>query len=43
MTTPTSYDAPAVQLLGTVAELTEAAGLVNADSPTGINDAFSNA
>jgi hypothetical protein len=42
MPLPESYEAPAVNKLGTVADLTEASGLHNADNPTGVNDAFSN-
>lgn len=38
----TNYTAPAVEKLGSVASLTEAAGLVNADNPGGNNDAYSN-
>lgn len=36
------YEAPQISEVGSVAELTEASGLHNADNPTGINDAFSN-
>jgi len=43
MTNPQAYEAPAVDTLGAVADLTEASGLHNADNPTGVNDAFSNA
>jgi len=42
MNTSSSYEAPVVTALGSVAEMTEAGGHVNADNPTGVNDAFSN-
>ncbi len=42
MQNPTTYEAPAIENIGTVAGLTEASGLHNADNPTGVNDAFSN-
>jgi hypothetical protein len=43
MHNPESYEAPAVTRLGTVADLTEASGLNNADHPVGVKDSFSNA
>lgn len=42
MTDKQTYEAPMVQKLGSVALLTEAAGMHNADNPTGVNDAYSN-
>jgi hypothetical protein len=39
---PTNYEAPQIVRLGTVAELTEAAGLVNSDNGQVANNAFSN-
>jgi hypothetical protein len=42
MHNPNTYEAPAVEALGTVAELTEAAGLTNSDNGLVANNAFSN-
>lgn len=42
MKTANAYEGPTVERLGLVAELTEAAGLHNADNPTGVDDAYSN-
>ena len=42
MNTPNNYEAPAVERLGTIAELTEAAGLTNSDNGLVANNAFSN-
>jgi len=39
---PTNYKAPQIERLGTVADLTEAAGLVNSDNGKESNNAFSN-
>ena len=42
MNTPTNYQPPAIERLGTIAELTEAAGLVNSDDGLVANNAYSN-
>jgi hypothetical protein len=42
MNTPNNYVAPVVERLGTVAELTEAAGLTNSDNGQVANNAYSN-
>ena len=42
MTTNNSYTAPVITKVGSVSELTQAAGLHNADNPMGVNDAYSN-
>jgi hypothetical protein len=38
----TNYEAPQIERLGTVAELTEAAGNINSDNHMTANNAFSN-
>jgi hypothetical protein len=42
MDTTTNYEAPRLDRLGSVAELTEAASLVNSDNGLQANNAYSN-
>jgi hypothetical protein len=39
---PTNYEAPQIERLGTVAELTEGGGVTNSDNKLSSNNAFSN-